>query len=120
MMNVINISNDLLSKPALADSGGKRKEKGLLQKKANQERLEDIIKILENISYNYPQIYRSIQNKINLLVGTLKDTHQVNLSVRAANAISTLDELTHNRRTESYIRTILCQVVSNLECVRER
>ncbi|HET7389217.1 MAG TPA: UPF0147 family protein, partial [Nitrososphaeraceae archaeon] len=45
---------------------------------------------------------------------------QVNLSVRAANVISTLDELTRNRRTESYIRTILWQVVSNLECVRER
>lgn len=38
----------------MADSGGKRKEKGLLQKKAKQERLEDVIKILENISYNYP------------------------------------------------------------------
>ena len=104
----------------MADSGGKRKEKGLLQKKANQERLEDVIKIIENISYNYPQIHRSTRNKINLLVGTLKDTHQVNLSVRAANAISTLDELTRNRRTESYIRTILWQIVSNLECVRER
>src|SRR2546422_1037017 len=93
------------------------KEKELLQKKTNQERLVVIINALENMSNNYPQIHRSTKNKIKSLLWILKDKNQINLSIRAANAISILDELTRNNRTESYIRTMLWQVVSDLECV---
>jgi uncharacterized protein (UPF0147 family) len=98
----------------------RRKEKELLEKKANQERLVGIIDTLESIRNNYPQIHRNTKNKINALLSILKDKNEVNLSIRAANAISILDELTRNKRTESYIRTMLWQVVSNLEGVRER
>ena len=98
----------------------RRKEKELVEKKANQERLVGTIDTLENIRNNYPQIHRNTKNKINALLGILKDKNEVNLSIRAANAISILDELTRNKRTESYIRTMLWQVVSNLEGVRER
>ena len=98
----------------------RRKEKELVEKRANQERLVGIIDTLENIRSNYPQIHRNTKNKINALLGILKDKNEVNLSIRAANAISILDELTRNKRTESYIRTMLWQVVSNLEGVRER
>ena len=41
------------------------------------------------------------------------------MSVRAANAISMLDTVTQNPQMQSHIRTMLWQVVSTLESIRE-
>jgi uncharacterized protein (UPF0147 family) len=49
----------------------------------------------------------------------LKDEKSGTITVRAANAVSMLDGLTQNRQMESHIRTMLWQVVSTLESIRE-
>ena len=41
------------------------------------------------------------------------------LAVRAANAISLLDDITQDANMPSYVRTQLCQAVSKLESIRE-
>jgi uncharacterized protein (UPF0147 family) len=53
------------------------------------------------------------------VLGTLKDEKGGSLSVRAANAISMLDTVTQNPQMQSHIRTMLWQVVSTLESIRE-
>jgi len=45
--------------------------------------------------------------------------HKISMSIRAANAISILDSMSQDKRIESHIRTMLWQVVSNLEAIRE-
>jgi len=45
--------------------------------------------------------------------------HNISLSIRAANVISVLDSMSQDRRIESHIRTMLGQIVSNLEGIRE-
>jgi uncharacterized protein (UPF0147 family) len=53
------------------------------------------------------------------VLGTLKDEKGGSISVRAANAISMLDTVTQNPQMQSHIRTMLWQVVSTLESIRE-
>jgi uncharacterized protein (UPF0147 family) len=48
-----------------------------------------------------------------------QEDQNMSLSIRAANAISVLDSMSQDRRIESHIRTMLWQVVSNLEGMRE-
>ncbi|PWU78701.1 MAG: hypothetical protein DLM72_21220 [Candidatus Nitrosopolaris wilkensis] len=47
------------------------------------------------------------------------EDQKISLSVRAANAISILDSISQDGRIESHVRTMLWQVVSNLEGIRE-
>jgi hypothetical protein len=47
------------------------------------------------------------------------EDQNISLSIRAANAISVLDSMSQDRRIESHIRTMLWQVVSNLEGIRD-
>jgi len=100
-----------------------RKEKELLQNKINHENLAAAIATLENINQTHHcEVNRHIKNRINELIAVLKDKEQkeeFSLSVRAANAISILDKLTQDKGMKSHIRTMLWQVVSNLEGIRE-
>jgi uncharacterized protein len=98
-----------------------KKEKEILQNKANHENLNAAIVTLENINRNhYREVNRSIKSSINELLVLLKDKEQkYSLSVRAANAVSMLDRLTQDKAMKSHIRTMLWQVVSNLEGIRE-
>jgi uncharacterized protein len=98
-----------------------KKEKEILQHKNNQANLVAAIATLENISQNhYREFNRNIKSRINELVILLKDKDQkTSLSINAANAISILDRLTQDKAMKSHIRTMLWQVVSNLEGIRE-
>jgi uncharacterized protein len=98
-----------------------KKEKELLQNKTNQENLASAIFTLENINRNhYREVNRIIKSRINELLALLKDNEQkFSLSVRAANAVSILDKMTQDKAMKSHIRTMLWQVVSNLEGIRE-
>jgi uncharacterized protein len=49
----------------------------------------------------------------------IKDEKNGSISVRAANTISMLDNVTQNPQMQSHIRTLLWQVVSTLESIRE-
>jgi uncharacterized protein (UPF0147 family) len=98
-----------------------KREKELLRDKANQENIAAAIATLENITRNHHgEVNRNIKNKISELIVVLKDRDEkFSLSVRAANAISMLDRLTQDKGMKSHIRTMLWQVVSNLEGIRE-
>jgi uncharacterized protein (UPF0147 family) len=98
-----------------------KKEKEILQNKTNQENLTSAIVTLENINRNhYREVNRIIKSRINELLALLKDNEQkFSLSVRAANAVSILDKMTQDKAMKSHIRTMLWQVVSNLEGIRE-
>jgi uncharacterized protein (UPF0147 family) len=52
------------------------------------------------------------------IVTSLQD-ETVGMSVRAANAISTLDDLSQDANMPSYVRVTLWQAVSALESIRE-
>ena len=97
------------------------KEKKLLQNKTNQENLAAAMVMLENINRNYYGEYnRNTKSRMNQLLVLLKDKEQkYSISVRAANAVSMLDRLTQDKAMKSHIRTMLWQVVSNLEGIRE-
>ncbi len=64
-------------------------------------------------------IQKSIRNMIKEVLLALKDEKSGSLSVRAANAISLLDSATQSPQMQSHIRTMLWQVVSTLESIRE-
>ena len=98
-----------------------KKEKELFRDKVNQENIAAAIATLENINRNHhSELNRNIKNRIAELVLLLKDRDEkFSLSVRAANAISILDRLTQDKGMKSHIRTMLWQVVSNLEGIRE-
>jgi uncharacterized protein (UPF0147 family) len=98
-----------------------KKEKELLRDKVNQDNIAAAIAKLENINRNHHnEVNRNIKNRITELIVLLKERDEkFSLSVRAANAISTLDRLTQDKGMKSHIRTMLWQVVSNLEGIRE-
>jgi uncharacterized protein (UPF0147 family) len=98
-----------------------KEEKKLLQEKTNRESLALAIGTLENIQTNYTyKVNRISKRLIHGLLDLLQHVDQnVSLSIRAANAISVLVSVSHDRRIESHIRTMLWQVVSNLEAIRE-
>jgi uncharacterized protein len=98
-----------------------KKEKELFRDKVNHENIAAAIATLENINRNHhSEVNRNIKNRIAELVLLLKDRDEkFSLSVRAANAISILDRLTQDKGMKSHIRTMLWQVVSNLEGIRE-
>jgi uncharacterized protein (UPF0147 family) len=97
-----------------------KQEKELLQNKTNQESLAAAIGTLENISANYCRGNRTSKSRVHELLLLLKHhDSKVGLSIRAANAISILDSMSQDKRIESHIRTMLWQVVSNLEGIRE-
>ncbi len=102
----------------------KRKTKGekkLLQKKTNRENLTLAIATLQNIQTNYSyKVNRNSKRLIHELLDVLQnEDSNVSLSIRAANAIGVLDGMSQDKRIGSHIRTMLWQVVSNLEAIRE-
>ena len=128
MIYIITIANvitmaDIEKRTSIAATPRRRtkKEKELLQNKTNQENLASAIVTLENINRNhYREVNRIIKSRINELLALLKDNQQkFSLSVRAANAVSILDKMTQDKAMKSHIRTMLWQVVSNLEGIRE-
>ena len=128
MIYIITIGNvitmtDTEKRTSIAATPRRRtkKEKELLQNKTNQENLASAIVTLENINRNhYREVNRIIKSRINELLALLKDNEQkFSLSVRAANAVSILDKMTQDKAMKSHIRTMLWQVVSNLEGIRE-
>ncbi len=83
----------------------------------NKEALKDAIQILEQITANNATPKTIKKNTIEM-VNSLK-SDQDSMSVRAANAISMLDDITQDPNMPSFVRVSLWQVVSKLESIRE-
>jgi len=83
----------------------------------NKNTLKEAIETLDQIiaSSSTP---KTIKKSITDLVTGLKST-EGSMSVRAANAISVLDDITQDPNMPSYVRVTLWQAVSKLEAIRE-
>jgi uncharacterized protein (UPF0147 family) len=83
----------------------------------NKESMKESIETLNQIvsSNSTP---KTIKKSITDLIADLNN-QEYSLSVRAANAISLLDDVTQDPNMPSYVRTQLWQAVSKLESIRE-
>jgi uncharacterized protein (UPF0147 family) len=86
-------------------------------KEENLALLNNAMTTLNQIATN-PSTPKNIRKNIADIVEELKsDEHSI--SVRAANTISSLDDVTQDPNMPSYVRTSLWQAVSTLESIRE-
>ncbi len=83
----------------------------------NKEALKDAIQILEQIAANNATP-KTIKKSTIEMVNSLKNDED-SMSVRAANAISMLDDITQDPNMPSFVRVSLWQAVSKLESIRE-
>ena len=86
-------------------------------KEENLEFLNNAINTLNQIATN-PSTPKNIRKNISDIVEELK-SNEYSISVRAANTISLLDDVTQDPNLPSYVRTSLWQAVSTLESIRE-
>ena len=86
-------------------------------KEENLALLNNAMTTLNQIATN-PSTPKNIRKNIADIVEELKsDEHSI--SVRAANTISSLDDVTQDPNMPSYVRTSLWQAVSTLESIIE-
>jgi len=81
------------------------------------EFLNNSMSTLNQIATN-PSTPKNIRKNIADIVEQLK-SDEYSISVRAANTISLLDDVTQDPNLPSYVRTSLWQAVSTLESIRE-
>jgi uncharacterized protein (UPF0147 family) len=86
-------------------------------KEQNIEFLNNSTSTLNQIATN-PSTPKNIRKNIANIVKELK-SDEYSISVRAANTISLLDDVTQDPNLPSYVRTSLWQAVSTLESIRE-
>jgi len=86
-------------------------------KEQNSEFLNNATSTLNQIATN-PSTPKNIRKNIADIVEELK-SDEYSISVRAANTISLLDDVTQDPNLPSYVRTSLWQAVSTLENIRE-
>ena len=89
----------------------------MVDKKQNSESMRDAIETLNQIAVNNTTP-KTVKKSISDLITDLK-VEEYSLSVRAANTISLLDDITQDPNLPSYVRTQLWQAVSKLESIRE-
>ena len=86
-------------------------------KEQNSEFLNNATSTLNQIATN-PSTPKNIRKNIADVIQELK-SDDYSISVRAANTISLLDDVTQDPNLPSYVRTSLWQAVSTLESIRE-
>ena len=86
-------------------------------KEENLEFLNNATSTLNQIATN-PSTPKNIRKNIADIVEELK-SDEYSISVRTANTISSLDDVTQDPNMPSYVRTSLWQAVSTLESIRE-
>ena len=87
------------------------------KKAQNQKSFELALQTLTQVASN-PTTPKNIKRTITDLIGTIKNSQEP-MSIRAANAISQLDDITQDPNMPSYVRVTLWQAVSSLENIRE-
>jgi len=83
----------------------------------NKESMKRAIETLEQITSSN-STPKTVKKSLTDLIVELKK-QEYSLSVRAANTISLLDDVTQDPNMPSYVRTQLWQAVSKLESIRE-
>ena len=87
------------------------------KKTQNQKSFDMAVQTLTQVAAN-PTTPKNIKKSLTDLIGSLKSSDDP-MSVRAANAISQLDDITQDPNMPSYVRVTLWQAFSNLENIRE-
>jgi hypothetical protein len=83
----------------------------------NKESLKSAMQTLNQLAVSH-STPKNFKKTINDLIVDL-ESEEYAISVRAANAISSLDDITQNPNIPSFVRTSLWQAVSVLESIRE-
>jgi len=83
----------------------------------NKEAFDNAMQTLNQLATSH-STPKNFKKTISDLINDLK-LEEYSISVRAANAISALDDITQNPNIPSFVRTSLWQVVSILESIRE-
>jgi len=83
----------------------------------NKEAFDNAMQTLNQLATSH-STPKNFKKTINDLINDLR-LEEYSVSVRAANAISALDDITQNPNIPSFVRTSLWQVVSILESIRE-
>ena len=83
----------------------------------NKEAFDNAMQTLNQLATSH-STPKNFKKTISDLINDLK-SEEYSVSVRAANAISALDDITQNPNIPSFVRTSLWQVVSILESIRE-
>lgn len=94
-----------------------KKKKKEQQAKQNEESLQRAIGTLMSVA-DSPTTPRNIRKIVKDSVIMLQDA-SLGLGVRAANAISTLDEVSQDPNMPSFARVTIWSAVSTLESIRE-
>ncbi|MDH3191422.1 MAG: UPF0147 family protein [Nitrosopumilus sp.] len=89
----------------------------MADEKQNRESMKEAIETLNQIASS-GSTPKTIKKSITDLIADLNNEEN-SLSVRAANTISMLDDVTQDPNMPSYVRTQLWQAVSKLESIRE-
>ncbi|MGB0855969.1 MAG: UPF0147 family protein [Nitrosopumilus sp.] len=89
----------------------------MADKAQNKEAMKEAIETLNQIASS-SSTPKTIKKSITDLIVDLNND-EYSLSVRAANTISLLDDVTQDPNMPSYVRTQLWQAVSKLESIRE-
>ena len=85
--------------------------------KENQQAMESALQTLNQLATSH-STPKNFKKTISDLIIELQ-TDEYSISVRAANAISTLDDITQDPNVPSFVTTTLWQAVSVLESIRE-
>jgi hypothetical protein len=83
----------------------------------NKQAMESAIQTLNQLATSH-STPKNFKKTISDLITELQ-TDEYSVSVRAANAISSLDDITQDPNVPSFVRTALWQAVSVLESIRE-
>lgn len=94
----------------------KKQQEKQEKERENKEKILKAVSILMSVADN-TMTPKQVRQSIKDIVNNLKD-EKIDAGVRAANAISMLDELTQSPNVPSHMRVTLWQVVSVLESIR--
>ncbi len=83
----------------------------------NKQAMESAIQTLNQLATSH-STPKNFKKTISDLIIELQ-TDEYSISVRAANAISSVDDITQDPNVPSFVRTTLWQAVSVLESIRE-
>lgn len=83
----------------------------------NQRSMDEAIETMDQITKS-SSTPKTVKKSLTDLLEEI-NTSEYSLSVRAANAISLLDDITQDPNVPSFVRTQLWQAVSKLEAIRE-
>jgi len=89
----------------------------MADEKRNKASMSEAVTTLAGVSSS-PTTPKTIKKNITDIIAGL-ESGEYSMSVRAANAISTLDDITQDPNMPSFVRVTLWQAVSKLESIRE-